>query len=157
MRYSGGPRNEKTGVSTTDLGFNRSNRGRVVPPVRRESSPAFRRSRPGVWRKGISEQDQPSLEQRRRCRAAAKTYTGILRLLRLAFVSPRTLVAGALGENFPRRPVCEASPGSAPQKSQRGKPKTGSRLFTRRRPGQFRAALWNGVVAATRRRIIRVG
>src|ERR1041385_1817710 len=78
-------------------------------------------------------------------------------MLRLAFVGPRPLVVSAARKNISRGAVREGGPRSFAQKSQRGKPETGSGLSSRGRPGELRAPLWNGLAVATRRRVIPVG
>src|SRR5205085_12309070 len=97
-------------------------------------------------------QDQPSSEQRRRRGAAAQTHARILRLLRLAFVGARPLAARAARENISGRALRQIGARSAPEKSDRGKPETGSRLPPRRGTGELRTAVRNGVAASTHRR-----
>src|SRR5438132_4137895 len=78
-------------------------------------------------------------------------------MLRLAFIGARSLAARSTGENISGRALREAGPRRAPEKFERRKSETGSRLSARRRSRQFRAALRNGVVAPARGRARRVG
>src|SRR2546430_4235577 len=107
LRYSV-PAHEEACRCLADFFSGRAAGGGGVAEVRRESRGTVRAARAHLRGEGISKQDQPSAQQRRERGAAAKTDAGVLRLLRLAFVGPRTLVARAIGENFSRRTIREA-------------------------------------------------
>src|SRR5450759_506396 len=64
---------------------------------RPDASGALRRSGARLRPQTVPQQDRAFLELGCRCEAAARTDPGVLRLLRLAFLGPRPLAAGAAG------------------------------------------------------------
>src|ERR1700730_1851191 len=125
--------------------------------MRCKSGGAIRKARAGMRAQRISEQDQSCAEQRCRHRPAAETDTGILRLLRLAFVGARTLAASQAGAHVSRGTVRGGRSGSAQTKSERRKFETRSDLYSWDGPRQFRAAVWIVVAAPTLRGVARMG
>src|SRR4029453_5907165 len=127
------------------------------PSLRRKSSGTFRKIGAGVRCQGIPKQNQSCVEQRCGCGAAAQTHADILRMLRLAFISARTLVARETVTHISKCIVCQRGAGGTAQKTYCGKVKTGCCLSSRRRPDEFRTAVWIGVATAIMHRTARVG
>src|ERR1035441_3099817 len=72
---------------------------------RPDAGGALCRPRPRLRPQTVPQQDRPLLELRRRREAAARADAGVLRLLRLAFLGPRTLAAGPPGAPVSARAV----------------------------------------------------
>src|SRR5258706_988 len=118
--------------------------GRPVPP-------------PRVRAQAVSEPCEPHHEQRCRRGAAAAAHARVLRLLRLAFVGPRTLAAGAAGAQVSRGAVRRARARRAARKLDGRAHRRRSEVSAPRRPAELRAPVWTGLAHAARRRVARVG
>ena len=123
-----------------------SGSGKHGVDVRRKGSRTIRRVGPRVRRQTISKQNQSCAEQRCGRGAAAQTHSGVLRLLRLAFVSARALAACETAAHVSKCTICRAGARGTAKKSYRGKFEAGSCVSSRRRPRQFRTACtdWRG-------------
>ena len=86
-----------------------SGSGKHGVDVRRKGSRTIRRVGPRVRRQTISKQNQSCAEQRCRRGAAAQTHSGVLRLLRLAFVSARALAACEAAAHVSKCTICSAA------------------------------------------------
>ncbi len=118
---------------------------------------AIREPGAGVRAKRISKQNLAQPELRcRRC-AAAQTHTGVLRLLRLAFVGARTLAARAAGAHVSRRAVHATRTRGAEEIADARKHCAGSGVSARRRASELRAAVRPRLAAAARCGATRIG
>src|SRR4026207_880139 len=123
-------------------------RGKHGVDVRRKGSRTIRRVSAGMRRQTVSKQNQSCAEQRCRRGTAVQTYSGVLRLLRLAFVGPRALAPCETAAHISKCAICRAGTRGTPQKSYNGKFEAGSCVSSRRRPRQFRTAVRIGVAVA---------
>src|SRR6266516_3379088 len=85
--------------------------------VRREDSRAVREPGAGVCQEGVPKQNQPCTKQRCRCGAAAQAHARVLWLLRLAFLSARTLAPREAAAHVPKRIVWRCGARCAAKKS----------------------------------------
>src|SRR5919198_4668664 len=77
------------------------------PDFRRNGSRTVRQIGAGLRSQRIPKQDQSRAEQRCGCGPAAQTHADILRMLRLAFVSARTLAAHETAAHISKSIVCQ--------------------------------------------------
>src|SRR5438876_7850219 len=85
-----------------DLDFSSDER---AADLRRENGRAVREIGARVCREAIPKQNQSCVEQRCRCGAAAQAHARVLWLLRLAFLSARTLAPREAAAHIPKRAV----------------------------------------------------
>src|SRR6267378_1200368 len=125
------------------------------PDLRRKVSRTIRRIGAGVRREAVPEQNQSCPEQRCGCGGAARAHACILRMLRLAFVSARTLAARETTAHVSKCIVCRAGARGAAKEPYGGKFETGSCVSPWRREDEFRTPIWIGVAAAIMCRVAR--
>src|SRR4029077_7518292 len=105
--------------------------------LRRKGSRTVRKTGAGGRREGIPEQNQSCAERRCGCRAAAQAHAGILRMLRLAFVSARTLAARETTAHVSNCTICRGGARRAAQKPYDRKFERGSCVSSWGRARQF--------------------
>src|ERR1700730_3733570 len=94
----------------------RSGNNEHGPGLRRKGSRTVRKIGAGVRWEAVPEQDKSCAEQRCGCGAAAHAHARILRMLRLAFVSARTLAARETVAHVSKCSICPAGARRAAQK-----------------------------------------